>query len=265
MARLPFTVLPWQIRQVLSFLNNAPNADTIADDEVVKDDPSAGGKSNIAIGPTVAQRIIEARNQLPSQQFTTLDQVLDVEGVGPDKIRDLLFSVTVPRAERFRRFLFDSELLLDNWRVDNYRFTYDEAAFEQLICFESAFRKEVSDRILEIVLRTAENPLASRLAGQLIRETYLDIFESPGIAQYAFALWWYRFDQDNWFSFERIRETLSELLFDKGSFNERTELRFFRGFDNGATLSAGITPTDLPVTIHFDERAIVIWSASLFD
>ena len=82
-------------------------------------------------------------------------------------------------------------------------------------------------------------------------------------AQIQFASWWYRFDQDNWFSFERISEVIDTYInhYDR----HYIDLAFYRGFLNGGTVASAITADDLVVGLNPAEYAITIWGISLFD
>jgi uncharacterized protein YihD (DUF1040 family) len=85
--------------RILNFLNHAKTAEDIAGIEPaegpVYDDPTKGygdQSRDYDIGLRVAGNILEARDKLPSKQFTSLDQVRSVAYVGKDKIEDLLYS-----------------------------------------------------------------------------------------------------------------------------------------------------------------------------
>lgn len=89
--------------RVLDFLNNAITAEDIAGREPkegpIYDNPTIGYGDQIRdydIGLSVAATIINDRNNLPSQRFTSLDQVRAVKYVGIDKINDLIFSFGDP-------------------------------------------------------------------------------------------------------------------------------------------------------------------------
>ncbi|MGD9129494.1 MAG: hypothetical protein PVJ09_03350 [Candidatus Woesebacteria bacterium] len=83
--------------RLLNFLNNASNANSIAGSEPVHgpilDDPSTGYGDNVEdydIGQTVARRIIQKRNSLAGDQFTTLNQLNNIAHFGQDKFNDLV-------------------------------------------------------------------------------------------------------------------------------------------------------------------------------
>jgi len=84
---------------ILAFLNNAPNAASIAGFEPTEgpivDDPLEGYGDQIKdydIGHDVAQRIINKRNALGG--FTSLSQLSGISYFGQDKFNDLLYSFT---------------------------------------------------------------------------------------------------------------------------------------------------------------------------
>ncbi|MEX2639613.1 MAG: hypothetical protein WD266_02925 [Balneolales bacterium] len=82
--------LPEKVKdKVLAFVNTAP-AEKIA--TKVKDDPTRGYSTvrrGYAIGVKVAQAILEERKK---GNFTTLDKLRQVQGLGPDKIDDLVYT-----------------------------------------------------------------------------------------------------------------------------------------------------------------------------
>ncbi|MGK0179660.1 MAG: hypothetical protein ACI8PD_001461 [Nitrospinales bacterium] len=85
--------------RILSFLNSANYAPSIAGKEPksgpVFDDPDKGYGDQIKdydIGVTVATRIIEKRDSLPGNQFTSLAELSNISGFGQDKYDDLLYT-----------------------------------------------------------------------------------------------------------------------------------------------------------------------------
>lgn len=87
------------IARILQFLNSATTWQSIAGAEPatgpVTDDPDKGYHhrgQGYDIGKDTARRLIEKRNSLGEEGFTSLDQVKSVRGMGPDKINDLIYS-----------------------------------------------------------------------------------------------------------------------------------------------------------------------------
>lgn len=81
-------------RKALRFINSA----TVNDITVkIKDDPSrgySGDRPGYTIGPLVAGRIIRYRTEDMKGAFSKLDQVLEVQGLGQEKLGDIKYTFT---------------------------------------------------------------------------------------------------------------------------------------------------------------------------
>ncbi|MBK7873161.1 MAG: hypothetical protein IPJ74_22060 [Saprospiraceae bacterium] len=254
----------WVAIRILNFLNRVKKAEEIVSG--VKDDPNSGAAGEgVAIGETVAKRILEKRNSLQFHRFTSIDQLEGIPGLGEDKIRDLIYTFGVRAADAFRNAMFNG-VILDNWKLEHYTYYFlSDQDFNNTVNIPSNFTGHIAHQIERIAEEKTENDRAAYLAGKLIQSAYQEFFESAHLGSYAFAFWLYRFDYDNWFSFERVRLEAEKYL----SYYEQSiyELRFgfFKGFSTAGLLTEGITKSDLPIVINPVERAITIWTAELFD
>lgn len=86
---------------ILEFLNTVQDAAALAGTEPaegpIADDPSYGWGDQVRdydIGMTVAQRILSKRASLGGYGYTSLMQLSNINGFGPDKLNDLLYSFT---------------------------------------------------------------------------------------------------------------------------------------------------------------------------
>jgi hypothetical protein len=95
-----------------------------------------------------------------------------------------------------------------------------------------------------------------------IKAAFADEYIIPHIASFAFALWFYRFDQDNWGSFERYRRETEKYL---GFLNENQTLILYKGVQNFLIFPVGVSVTDLVVVHNADEQTISIFTARLLD
>jgi hypothetical protein len=116
-----------------------------------------------------------------------------------------------------------------------------------------------------ICLDTFGNAQAARLAARLLEPAYPEVFEDAHLGSFAFGLWFYRIDADNWFSFETVRKAAEAYLNTYDGYENRMELRLYKGFDNRDVLARPITPPDLPVVISYAEQSITLWRISLAD
>lgn len=254
----------WVELRILNFLNAAQTVEDIVGK--VLDDPNAGGSATI--GETVAQRILEKRNSLaPFGRFDSISQLEGIPGLGEDKIRDLIYTFGVRAADAFRKSMYDG-IILDNWQLEHHTYYFpSEEEFLLTATIESNFVQHVAYQVEQISLQKFGNEEAAYLANLLAQQSYLDRYDSAHVGSYAFALWFYQFDQDNWFSFERVRTTIEPYLSYYSERNAAYEQQFvlFKGFPNGATLVRAVTTPDLPVVINPVENAITIWTAALYD
>lgn len=253
--------LTWAEARALAFLNAASKPSDITNGPIRNYSSSEKGYT---IGQTVAKRILEKRNSLPPfRQFRSLKELEDIQGLGKDKLQDLLKSMSLPADQLFYDQLFES-ILLDNWKVNYYSIHYrSETDFQQLVQHKSNLIAPIAEKVATIADATNRNEV--RLAQQLLQQTYIERFESPEKAAIALAFWFYQFDEDNWFSFERMRTQTSAYFNYNISYQHRLELVLFKGFPNYLIAANGITPVDLPVVINYAEQKITIWTAALFD
>jgi len=257
-------ILPIQAQTVLDFLNNAKEIKDLTDIETYRPDLSKEALSSYSIGEQSAQNVLDARKSLRGQRFHSLEDVLDVKGIGEDKILDIIEFIWLSTEEMFRQELF-REVLGENWRVDYWRYALDSEDFDRLEQNPSLLKDFAASKVYDIAREKNNNFIIGSLAENLLEKSFADRVESL-TALTQFASWWFRFDEDNWFSFDRISELIDPFL---NYYNRQQatyiDLVFYRGFQNGGTVADGITPDDLVVTLNPAERAITIWGISLFD
>ena len=257
-------MLPVQVQTVLDFLNRAETTTDLTDIAQYRPDLDPADLASYSIGPQGAQNLLDARATLLTGQFTNLDEVLAVPAIGEDKILDIVDFLWFPAEELFRQALF-REVLGGNWIVDYWRYSMEQEAYDQLEQSPSLLQDFVAHQINDIARQRSDNFIIGSLAKALLNTTFPDRVESL-TALTQFASWWFRFDEDNWFSFERISEIIDPFL----NYYNRTPASyidpvFYRGFQNGGTVADGISPNDLVVTLNPAEKAITIWGISLFD
>ena len=89
-------------------------------------------------------------------------------------------------------------------------------------------------------------------------ESYSDVFFSGFLGSYAFSLWFMEFDEDNWFSFEKVQLETEKYLNSYSSVSERKELRVIKGSFLPMRL-------DLPVVVDYENRSVTVWTGELRD
>lgn len=255
----------WVATRILNFLNYTRDAASIV--ETVKDDPNSGAPGEgAAIGETVAARILAKRNSLPNRRFSEISELEGIQGFGEDKMRDLIFTFGVRAADAFRDGLFTKQILLENWNLEHHTHYFrTEEELNLIATSKSNLADFIGQEVKKLVAEKKQNKLAGDLAEQIIQGLYQDRHDISHLSSYIFAFWFYQFDQDNWFSFERIRVEIEQYLSYYLNPDDDLALVMFRDFPTGLTLTEGITPNDLLVVINRPERAISIWTAELFD
>ncbi len=248
--------------RILHFLNAVKTIEEITGPNIVQDHEGGG----YTIGEEVAQRILDKRNSLPAKRFSKIEQLTEgVPGFGDDKLKDLAHSIAIPAAKYFRGKMY-SEVIGENWELNHHTVHFaDRDAFIEIVENESRFREWVGEQIEQIVLQKLDNPVAARLAKLLVRHYHIEQHDISHFGSFVFAFWFYQFDADNWFSFEKVRLVIEEYLSYYNFYRHRLEFRLFKGFENNSLLAGAITRPDLPVVVNYGEQEISIWMAQLND
>ncbi|MEL6628445.1 MAG: hypothetical protein AAFS00_05425 [Bacteroidota bacterium] len=245
--------------RLLDFLNRAYAVKDILNLRLVKDNEP--GTKDYGIGRTVASRILSRKRTLPRRRFMELSHLNGIQGFGQDKFDDLVATFSISSAERFKRNLFEQEILFENWEVRYHSVVFDtDAAFREATKDNLSICQVVHDHIEAIADDNPDNIIKVK---DQIANAYFQTYQEGFLGSYEFALWFFKFDQDNWFSYERIREPLEAYLSEVDS-HGYDAIQFYKGVENYLLLN-GITVTDLPVVIMESERSITFWTAALFD
>ncbi len=259
------TIAPWIERRILAFVNQARRPADLLGPDRLKDAPDDGSSSGYTIGETVAQRLLAYRDQLPRRRYQRLTELDQVPGMGPDKLKDLIYTFGQPADQTFLQDMYDG-IIFSNFelKADTIHIS-DERHFLETVDQPARFIELVGLRVQSLCEARFDQPRACRLALKLLQYAYQERFVSGSIGAYAFALWFFRFDEDNWFSFERVHAACDRYLNRYRYVNDRLELRLFKGFDNAGILAGGITVLDLPVVVNYAEQKITLWSGQLND
>ncbi|MEM9984574.1 MAG: hypothetical protein AAF804_05710 [Bacteroidota bacterium] len=264
MAKIPF----WTPSRLLHHLNRAQETGDLLHPQGqfpgVRDDPSQGGEG-YGLGETVAQAMLDFRKKLPRRRYSRVAELLQVPGLGEDKLKDLLFSFGYAADERFVQMMRE-QVLGSNWTLEaDTTEVLDGVRFLDLVDTPSRFEQFVGNRVQQLAYRHLQNETSAKLSAALMRQAYLETFPEGHLGSYALALWFYRFDQDNWFGFEQVRKVIAPYLEGGPSFSKRRELRLFKGFSNSGILVPGICPADLPVVVNYEEQKVTLYLCYLLD
>ncbi|MEL6594107.1 MAG: hypothetical protein AAFQ68_28645, partial [Bacteroidota bacterium] len=154
----------------------------------------------------------------------------------------------------------------ENWDVDHHTVQIPQLdKFRQITSSAASLAEFVATQIQTLVQKEKKNRTLAKLAAQSIRSAYPEHYSEAYLASYAWALWFFHFDADNWFSFDSMRLRIETYLSTFYYASDDISLYLFKGFDNNGTLTDGIGVLDLPVTVSYAEQSISIWWATLFD
>lgn len=256
-------LLPVHIKAILEFLNQAQTVDDLTNIQKYRPNVPEEELAGYSIGPQSAQNILDTRATLPGSLFNELDQVLAVQGVGEDKVLDIVNFYWQPSAAVFKENLFNS-VLGGNWEVNFWRFPLSNEEYEKTTENQALLNSFVAKKVLDIVRERKDDYIIGALSRALLEKSPDDRVEGL-TAQVQFASWWFRFDEDNWFSFENISKVVDSYINFYAEDYKYIDIVFYRGFMNGGTVADGITPDDLVVSLDPMENAITIWGISLFD
>ncbi len=216
------------------------------------------------IGEKVAHNIIEFRKSLPRRRFTSLQQILEVPGLGYEKIDDILNTLRIPSAEAFRRAMY-RHVITDNFTLSYYAITFETPEdFKETLESPEKFKQIVSENIHHLVSdKVTEDELQE--ARQQILSAYVETISNGYLASYAFARWFFTFDLDNWFEFDQVREITEQYLDISFLSSDEQTFQLFKGFENNRILKEGRTILDLPVITNWDEKIVYVWMCQLID
>jgi len=257
----------WVANRILGFFNRAQNIDDILDG-TIKDDPSDG--PGYTIGRQLADRILRTRKELkPFGRFTEFEQLDNIPGLGRGTLQDLVYSFGTSAAQAFRDYMYGEYVIYEaNWPLEFFRYEIeDKATFNEIARNDERFREWMGQQIGQLCGKRGVKEKDCNSMLQDLQTAYIDrYFNGTPAAGYALALWFYQFDADNWFSWERIQEACIRYFnHHSGAYPWEMELRLLRGFTQRGIIQPGITPDALPVVFNWPEQCITIWVSALYD
>lgn len=267
-------IAPEVAARILEFFNQVRNVSDITD-TLIEDDPSDGPGNTI--GPKLASRILNTRSEQPFRQFENLEQLDAIQGFGEGTWKDLVYTFGRTAAEAFRNNLYANNLIFEeNWPVHFFEFPLEsEEALDELTINEEAYRAFLSEKLASIAEEETVSEQLAESAIQGVKTAYLERFEDPTLSALTFAIWFYRLDPGNWFSFDRMfDETFAyfeyytpKYDFQRQNFGTNTLLEMIAFKDVPGTIlqPAGIAANDMITVANYPERKVTIWMSSLFD
>ena len=191
-----------------------------------------------------------------------------VDGMGEDKLEDIIHSLAVPAAKAFQESMYDNSVIFrENWPLEFFHLQFEDAEeFDAIFQDQAKYRLEVG-KLIEHACKekeVSEEDCKAMLDG--INTAYIDQYNNTAAENpaYAFAQFFYRIDLGNFFFFESgIPETLKYFSYHPGHPWEM-ELRLFKGV-HSRLIKGGITPSDIATVINYPEQVITLWTTALFD
>ncbi|MEL6253725.1 MAG: hypothetical protein AAFR87_17080 [Bacteroidota bacterium] len=260
MGQLDFSNVSEQAAsRILRFLNQAFRPQDIINKPLIKEE---GETKDYGIGPVVAGRIIRQRKTLPGWRFTELSQLNGIKGFGQDKFEDLLDTFSISSAEHLQYVIQSTPILFENFPFTFHAITFEsDKEFKDETKDDTKLRNLVAANIEHLATREKISEGDIQKAKDQIGSAYIEKLYTPFLGAYAWAVWFYGFDADNWFGFDQMRIPLEAYLSESDT---DPVLHLFKGFDNGLIVR-GISVLDLPVVVNPVEKTVYLWTAELFD
>jgi len=163
----------------------------------------------------------------------------------------------------FKESMYEN-VINENFELEYFTFKIqNKSQFSEIIESEKRFREFICQKVCEIHKKKKLEKRCEDIK-KMILKAYLEKFESEFLAAYAFAFWFMKFDEDNWFEFMQVCE-VCESYFTSPSGENLKELRLFKGFVNEGYTVPPLSVLDLPVVVDKSEKSITIWICRLND
>ena len=97
-----------------------------------------------------------------------------------------------------------------------------------------------------------------------IRRAFSEYYPISHLASFQLAYWFYLYDYDNWFSFDRMRLACEAYLGYHSQAAHRIELWLLKGFNQLPEEEIGYSNI-IPVVVNRGECKVTVWQVQLFD
>lgn len=168
-----------------------------------------------------------------------------------------------PRGAAFATRM-QQRVLPENFTLSRHTVTVnDRAQFQRITRAPDKLRQLVADQLTQ--LPDTANVPAQKLnqLTQQVRAAYVDRYDSGFLGAYALALWFMRFDEDNWYSFAKVHAEAEPYLAPPPG--QPVQLFMLKGVRTGGVLASGISAIDLPVVADASQQTLTFWWGSLLD
>lgn len=216
-------------------------------------------------GLNLARQVIKRRDAMPQHRFSEIQQVQQIPGLDTASVKNLVDKFQPSQADLFRENMY-AHVLPANWKLTHFTsFINDRNDFIRTADTKSYLLDHISREVSRISFSHTRQQTVALMASLLAENAYLERYEMAHTASFALALWFYRFDADNWFSFEAVRQQAEDYLNHATSNCDRKVLCLLKGFNNHLAFDNAETVDDLPVVLDYAEQTVSIWTCSLVD
>ena len=140
-----------------------------------------------------------------------MEEIIEKFEIKRDQLAGLIDSFNQAADETFHHEMTE-QVLGSNWSLSfDSTVIRDEVRFREVADTPSKFRDLIATRVEALAYRHLQHAIAARLAVGGIRDGYLESYSESHVGSFTFALWFYRFDQDNWFSHDRYTMPLRNI------------------------------------------------------
>lgn len=158
----------------------------------------------------------------------------------------------------------EADALPDGFDLGVASFDFDdETTFLEVAEDPTRFRAFVRERVVELAEGRGLATAAVTQAANILEDLYIDVHETGFTGALALGLWFMAFDQGESIRFDDVVRHAKAYLSGFETWEERRELRVFKGFENDGILAGPITVVDLPVTVDYRAGLITLWTGSL--
>ncbi len=149
----------------------------------------------------------------------------------------------------------EQNILHSNFKLSFQELEFDSPAeFKKIASDQNYLKKYLNNKLFDLQISKDKSKIDSY---------YIERYESGFLGSLALALWFMKFDEDNWFSFQQVHTETEKFMGDK-IYNERIELVLLKGLESDSE-EASITVDEIPVTLNYSSGVICIWQGKLYD
>jgi len=222
-------------------------------------------RSSTRLSEEAAKSIFARQSEQPKGRFERVSDLRKVSELDAEAWQDLVNQFARPAADIFRQEMYE-EVMGSNWDL-SYRSIQisDKQEWDAISRNPAALLSTVKTIVEGLAMDHKGSADIAKLANLLLDQAAVESHTDSHLASFAWAFWFYRFDQDNWFSFEKVREEIEDYLSSYSDQAEPIHFHLYKNFPNSQVLVDALTVADLPVMVNHAEQRVTVWTCSLND